>query len=339
MIAYKYRGGYNFERDLTSIEESFFWASDIDSLNDPCEATFDTDKIKIELDTIVKLLGLANSKDVGQHLTGALDQFYKTTDLINKIGVFSLSKDNINDLLWAHYADSHKGFCVGYDIDILKSFAYTKHYPLDVSYTEKPSEFDMYDIMYLKQRGLNSFLQKMIGTKTDSWAYEKEIRIITDDFGKHMHDFRAIKSIYFGLRMPREQVELTMKRLSGRGIAYYTIVKGKNKFKLEAIPEEDICKDYPPYRYSISPVQEDPVSPQDLREEFKPYISYLYKAIEVHRRDPYCKEVCFATFSLTESKPNSPILFVNYINSEGLYLNKHYTLSEIDHIYNSITDL
>jgi len=36
-----------------------------------------------------------------------------------KIGIFSLSKKYDDELLWAHYANSHKGFCIEYDLEIL----------------------------------------------------------------------------------------------------------------------------------------------------------------------------------------------------------------------------
>lgn len=44
---------------------------------------------------------------------------------LHTIGIYSLSKPKenetfpCNELLWAHYANSHKGFCIEYDLDIL----------------------------------------------------------------------------------------------------------------------------------------------------------------------------------------------------------------------------
>lgn len=46
------------------------------------------------------------------------------------------------------------------------------------------------------------------GTKSKKWKHEDEIRIIMDNFGKVEYDFRAVKAIYFGLRMPKTQQDL-----------------------------------------------------------------------------------------------------------------------------------
>ena len=37
----------------------------------------------------------------------------------NNLGVFSLASDYSNLLLWSHYSDSHKGFCVGFDTRVI----------------------------------------------------------------------------------------------------------------------------------------------------------------------------------------------------------------------------
>jgi hypothetical protein len=36
-----------------------------------------------------------------------------------KITVFTPSKTEKDELLWAYYANSHKGFCIEYDLEIL----------------------------------------------------------------------------------------------------------------------------------------------------------------------------------------------------------------------------
>lgn len=46
MLIYKYRGGDKdtFQRDLTAIENNYFWSSNIENLNDPCENIVVSDK-------------------------------------------------------------------------------------------------------------------------------------------------------------------------------------------------------------------------------------------------------------------------------------------------------
>lgn len=39
----------------------------------------------------------------------------------NQYGIFTMSALSDNILLWSHYADAHKGFCVKFDMNILNS--------------------------------------------------------------------------------------------------------------------------------------------------------------------------------------------------------------------------
>src|SRR5665647_1622312 len=119
MIIYKYRGGDKkvFERDLKSLEDNYFWASDASKLNDPCETIVDTDSFKNGIRSIGNQMQLRNKKEAEASIDKVCEELDK---LINhQIGIFSLSQTYIDELLWAHYANSHKGFCIGYNIDIL----------------------------------------------------------------------------------------------------------------------------------------------------------------------------------------------------------------------------
>jgi len=47
--------------------------------------------------------------------------FYKDylKSINEEFGIFSLSKSKNNLLMWSHYADSHKGYCIGFDHEML----------------------------------------------------------------------------------------------------------------------------------------------------------------------------------------------------------------------------
>jgi hypothetical protein len=40
----------------------------------------------------------------------------------NKNGIFCLTRTRQNNLMWSHYANSHKGFCIGYSVQKLEAF-------------------------------------------------------------------------------------------------------------------------------------------------------------------------------------------------------------------------
>ena len=43
------------------------------------------------------------------------DTLYYNEILLSKMGILSLSEESLNTLMWAHYANSHKGFCMGFE--------------------------------------------------------------------------------------------------------------------------------------------------------------------------------------------------------------------------------
>lgn len=237
MLVYKYRGGNDeiFERDLNSIEKNFFWSSNLESLNDPQENIIITDKFTKQSNWLGRFFQ-NRSNEALLKVQKALENILSCK---NRIGIYSLSKSFIDELLWAHYANSHKGFCIEYDLDLLiNSYVYEGKYSFPVIYNEIPSELSLKDISSTSKN--NNLIQKVFASKSKKWEYEKEQRIITDDFGIHSYDFQALKSIYFGLKMSDSQKEEIIRKLKGRGVKYYQITKLENEYKLEAVVMDDI---------------------------------------------------------------------------------------------------
>jgi len=93
-----------------------------------------------------------------------------------KCGVFSLSKSYKNTLMWSHYADEHKGICVGYS---------TRREPIPVPqkviYTTKrslPTSL-IYNALMKKDADAQKLLQdKILLSKAPPWKYEHEYRLV-----------------------------------------------------------------------------------------------------------------------------------------------------------------
>src|SRR5712664_3511303 len=80
---------------LDDIEKRHIKISELDQLNDPFE------------------LWCVSQQD---HRLRAPLRAYKR-EMSRQFGMISFSKGWRNPLLWSHYADKHRGMCLGFDID------------------------------------------------------------------------------------------------------------------------------------------------------------------------------------------------------------------------------
>ncbi len=247
MLVYKYRGGDDriFQRDLKSLEKNYFWSSSIDGLNDPCETIISYDKFVDD----VKLMTKYSNDNVQKNTEEVLSSLEDFISHRNKIGIFSLSKIYNDELLWAHYANSHKGFCIEYDLEILiKLFKVENIHLFPVVYDNKVPEISKKD---MPPRN-NELIKKLTSHKSLRWDYEDEFRIITNSFGNYSYDYKALKSIYFGLRMDEKQKDIIFKTLKDRDIQFYEIKQIDKSYNFERKPiinpyfVEDIYMKYIP---------------------------------------------------------------------------------------------
>lgn len=226
MLVYKYRSGT--ENDLKALKYNQFWSSSIEQLNDPCEAITDTKKIKKFLNYIGKKVGAKTSND--------FNLINENTDEVlsmdNKMGIYSLSKTPLDELLWAHYANSHKGFCIEYDTDILLKNDGGDHiHSFPVSYSKKPPSVGFFDLI---RNNKSETIKKFAFYKSKKWEYEKEHRIVTSKTGLNSYDHKALKSVYFGLKMGVAEKNNILNLLKGRGVNFYQIELEKNSYLFKA---------------------------------------------------------------------------------------------------------
>lgn len=334
MLVYKYRGGA-LERDLNSLKNDEFWASNTSQLNDPCEGLISIDDYQQQIENLKNIFY--------KHSTNLslIEQSFQ--NIINmkdtKLGIFSLSKTYNDELLWAHYANSHKGFCIEYDLELLLAKRNPKHRCFDVQYSNNIPTLSFSKI--LEKKDPDALIKTMLGYKSECWYYENELRIITEVQGSNSYDYRAVKAIYFGLKTPNEEIERVMETLQGRKIKYFQMHLKPNSFKFEAKPIEDKFPTNERYKYSIAPIAKLAVDPLTLKNEYLKYSSYLQKLAEIIRREPDCLEVSYIDLSHSKSTIENPIFFAQYKtqNNDWLTHTAHYSKEQIDKEYEKIDDL
>lgn len=90
--------------------------------------------------------------------------------------VLSLTENPSSILMWSHYADNHKGFCIQYDFSDRPEVRDLRRYCFPVLYRSKLVD----TTKYMEKPGETNplFGQFISLIKSDQWEYEKEWRII-----------------------------------------------------------------------------------------------------------------------------------------------------------------
>ncbi len=118
-------------------------------------------------------------------------------------GITCFSEEHDNLLMWAHYGDSYRGFCLEFRTDIEPFKSKLRR----VDYVDDIPEISL--VPFVRDRDASQLIEKAYCTKSRSWAYEKEWRAIHHEAGtlyKYTPD--ALKAVYFGPRVDIQVVDL-----------------------------------------------------------------------------------------------------------------------------------
>ena len=226
---FKYRIYNEKSKELLSKQE--LWFAKPDTLNDPFDCQVEYERILSIALKIVK----KNFSDQNININDKIDKSLKN------IGVCSFSRARKNQLMWSHYADEHKGFCIGF-----KEALFYPHpqllKPIDVTYQSKHPFDKIVSAMPDSVNGeiletiANLFIKAAIGTKYTYWKYERERRIIRKASGAHKFTPKHITSIAFGLKMPkknRKELRDLLRKPEWSHIKWYQAKKSIERFALE----------------------------------------------------------------------------------------------------------
>jgi hypothetical protein len=146
-----------------------------------------------------------------------------------RFGVICFTKDWSNPLMWAHYADKHRGVCLGFDIDdeLLHEINYVSGKLLPIVN------------MDLDGGGLTErFVEEILFTKHEYWRYEDEVRVyvplekIDQSTGFYFTSFAknmVLKEVIIGARSQLIPIKLS------EGLAHVSdrvsVFKAKSNFR------------------------------------------------------------------------------------------------------------
>ena len=144
-----------------------------------------------------------------------------------------LTTDYRNNLMWSHYADGHKGFCIEYDFKDLKNI----NNLLPVAYsTDRPSI--PLECMYNNSKDMNTEVAKALYiallNKDNIWEYENEWRIIISATEGKNIEMPPISAIYLGAEMPEEDKKKLIEIASKKKIPVKQMVVDRGVYALHA---------------------------------------------------------------------------------------------------------
>ena len=199
---------------------------------------------------------LKTRKQLSDYFNRYKNQFDETyTKIIETLRerslIGSLTKDNLNMLMWSHYADKHEGICVEYEFEDENGL-------LDVVYSDDTNTFDLYTVLryiipaqYFGVKTTNEMDQECLDAcylpflrKTKEWSYEHEVRMIfnlnnnskiINKNGIWFYPNAKVKSIYIGCKVTKENRELIENKCKILNIPVHhiSIKKGNNKLHLD----------------------------------------------------------------------------------------------------------
>ncbi|MDH5647702.1 MAG: DUF2971 domain-containing protein [Candidatus Heimdallarchaeota archaeon] len=260
---------------LTLMSNNQLWFSAFSSFNDPFEGTYILDgdfsdeelsKYKIiskeemgdaEYNEMLTSLGLKDGEFTKKELFLKLAEhdFKKFISVTHGAHISSFSlcdneKDPIGEnLMWSHYAAGLRGFCLVFDYEKLlqdiKASSKAAIMPIKVSYQDKPNTLRLLD--FVQSNGVlgreedDDYVQtatQTIATKSEVWAYENELRILSlDTVNLHRYTTETLIEIILGDKMPEthEKLILDIAKSNNNNISIKKAKLIPNSYNIEIV--------------------------------------------------------------------------------------------------------
>ena len=227
---YKYRKLETFTENIFSKNE--IWFEKPVNFNDPFDCKYSYEEIpNVDLmkQYIQKNFKNINIEDLDLNkykelIYAKLNKELK--EIISNDGLSCFSKNNDNILMWSHYADSHKGVCIKFDMLSDLDFFMI---PIEIVYKD---EYPKFDILNSENENLYDSIYKI---KANCWKYEEEVRIRKKKSGLHNFNKNCLTDIYFGLNTTEDDVYKYRKILtdySYQNVGLFKAVPSFNQYKI-----------------------------------------------------------------------------------------------------------
>ena len=138
-----------------------------------------------------------------------------------------------SNLMWGHYANKHKGFCLEYDLSV---FPTELNIIMPVVYTREPFDASM----IIDMRGIEDKYARLCPSlfKSTDWSYEKEWRLILPnkeyDVAPCESVQGAISGVYFGFDSYSSERNVLEEWAERNNIPTYQVERSYMSFELQS---------------------------------------------------------------------------------------------------------
>lgn len=176
-------------------------------------------------------------KDTELLMRFALEKFEKEVIMVSNdiYRICSLSGTSKSNTMWSHYANEHKGFCLGYGIRNANNLITELTFP--IRYRDKMIEVEP-EILTESVDTQGMILLNSLSLKSINWIHEQEWRIIigkTCEEDKEKIKLPYLEEIILGSKISEENAEILMKIAREKKIKLYKMFKVRGSFELEKI--------------------------------------------------------------------------------------------------------
>ena len=249
-LLFKYRDISN-ELHLETLTELTIFLSSAHKFNDPFDCKIPLEYLQLATDEELrrnfarKLIMMHGNEKEKNNLEEGVEKFMAKKHLTNKeellqleendkkklndFGIYSVSAISNNLLLWSHYANSHKGICIGFNAK--KLYDNCKFDSLGpVTY------FDKYPNMSVLRDNEDLYYNQLYNKSLD-WYYEKEFRYVKINAASTKLKFNPdiVEEIYIGCMASEESIN-TIKQLREKKYSaarLFICKKSRNGYYLE----------------------------------------------------------------------------------------------------------
>ena len=184
VFLYKYYS--DKQEKIDSVREKKMWYSAPCNFNDVFDCDISIDETRI-FNSLLQMVpdkrGVRPGSQMWRQLKKIMNkeihslrdtfEYMKTT-----MGISCLSESYDSLLMWAHYANIHRGMCVEYELmEINKQLGFS---PIPVIYSDERVSFHSINQDTLEVNSFRFFIESLT-SKSLEWSYEKEWRIIRDN--------------------------------------------------------------------------------------------------------------------------------------------------------------